>query len=98
MKKLRFDTVKEFEEAFNSKTKSVTDAIVFGIETAVAKRAKSAQIFELTFAEAEVVYEISLPSSQWVVTLEKCLDYYHKTEESDQAIDTWKLLEAVKVL
>lgn len=98
MVKLHFDTTQEFEQLFSQKNKQVTDAIVSSIEDAMTRRTRTANIFEITFAEAEVAYEISLPSSQWVMALEKCLAFYHEHNASDEAIDTWKLLEAAKVL
>jgi hypothetical protein len=96
--KLHFETTEEFEQLFKSKTLSVTNAIYIGIEEAVIKNRKSANLFQITFEQADMMYDISLPSSQWVSALEKCLEHYHKEELADEAIDCWKLLEAVKTL
>ena len=98
MVKLHFETTEEFEQLFKSKTLSVTNAIYIGIEEAVIKNRRSANLFQITFEQADMMYEISLPSSQWVSALEKCLEHYHKEELADEAIDCWKLLEAVKTL
>lgn len=97
MDKLHFRTVEEFETLFKQKSKSVTDSIVSGIEKAMQDSDRSAKLFEITFDNYDRVYEISLPSSQWAESLQSCLDYYHKENLSDQAIDTWKLLELAKV-
>ena len=97
MVKLKFETTEEFEKLFSTSSKDITDAIVSGIETAVTTGKKTANIFELTFVGADIVYEISLPTSQWHHALEKCLDYYHRSSLADEAIDTWKLLEIVKL-
>ena len=96
MKKVHFKDPAEFEGLFKTKSKQVTDAIVQGIEAAVIARSKSADLFELTFDGHEMVYEISLPISQWEHGLQSCLDFYHEKGCTDECIDTWKLLEAVK--
>ena len=97
MVKLHFKTTEEFEGLFKSKKKSVTDSIVMGIEKAMQKGRRTANLFEVSFADTEVMYEISLAKSQWEPALEQCLDHYHSLSLSDEQIDTWKLLEAAKV-
>ena len=97
MKKLHFRTTEEFETLFKSNSKSMTDAIVSSIEKAMTDGLKSAKIFVITFDSYDMAYEISLPQSQWEQAVSQCLEHYHQLELSDQAIDTWKLLEAVKV-
>lgn len=98
MVKLNFTTTEEFETLFKTNNKKVTDGIVLGIETAITTRKKSADLFEISFDTVDLVYEIALPQSQWIPALENCLDFYHRENEADAAIDTWKLLEAAKVL
>lgn len=98
MVKLHFNTTEEFAELFRSKKKATTDAIVKGIEQAVLSRKKSAPLFEITFQETDRSFEISLPMIEWENALESCLDHYHQLSEADDAIDTWKLLEAIKTL
>lgn len=98
MVKLHFNTTEEFEELFKSKKRATTDAIVQGIEQAVIKNRKTAPLFEITFQESQRAFEISLPQAEWANALESCLDHYHQLQEADDAIDTWKLLEAVKTL
>jgi len=96
--KLHFNTTEEFEQLFKKKTLSVTRAIYSGVEKAVANRKRKADLFEISFEDADMMYEITLPQSQWKPALENCLDHFHKEELSNEAIDCWKLLEAVKVL
>ena len=98
MKKLHFETTEEFETLFKKQSLEITDAIVQGIEQALVERKKSAQLFEITFEKADRLFEISLPQSQWTQALQTCLDHYHELQLSDEAIDTWKLLEAAKIL
>tara|TARA_B110000503_G_scaffold69854_1_gene108828 strand:- start:1163 stop:1459 length:297 start_codon:yes stop_codon:yes gene_type:complete len=97
MVKLHFNNTTEFETIFKNKNKEVTDRIVAAIEKAMTKNAKRALIFEITFETGDTMFEISLPQSQWKQALQSCLDHYHVLNLTDQQIDTWHLLEAVKV-
>lgn len=97
MVKLHFETTQEFETLFKSKKKYVTDAIVLGIEKAMQDGKRTAMLFEITFEQVDMMYEISLPLSQWQQALEASLEHYHVLELPDEQIDTWKLLEAIKV-
>jgi hypothetical protein len=97
MKKLHFESTEQFVTLFQSKRKDVTDSIVESIEQAMSNCKKTALLFEITFEDAELMYEISLPASQWPSALEKCLEHYHELGLSNEQIDTWKLLEAAKV-
>ena len=97
MVKLHFNTTDEFEGLFKRKTIAVTRAIIQGIEQAMQVNKRSAALFEVTFEEAEMVYEISLPQSQWTIALESCLKHLHRTKDtSDEQIACWQLLEAAK--
>lgn len=97
MVKLHFTSTDEFETLFKNKSIKVTNAIVEGIQSAMQGGKKTAPLFEITFQEVDSLYEISLPQSQWTSALQHCLDHYHKEDMTDEAIDTWKLLEASKV-
>ena len=96
MVKLHFNSTEEFEGLFTNKTLAVTRAIVNGIQEAAANRKRTAPLFELSFNDVEMMYEISLPKSQWQFALENCLDHLHEEELADEQIECWKLLEAVK--
>ena len=98
MKKLNFKTTEEFEEVFRGRNLEVTRAIVDAIEKAMVTRKRSAKIFEITFDGSDYLTEISLPKSQWPDALQSCLDVFHEKSLSDECIDTWKLLEASKIL
>jgi hypothetical protein len=60
MVRLHFDTADEFEGLFKQKTRKVTDAMVLGIEKAMLENKKSADIFQITFGEEEVAFDISI--------------------------------------
>jgi hypothetical protein len=93
---LHFENLEEFTTLFREKNKEVSDAIRIGVEDAMMKRKKSAMLFQLTFGDADDAYEITLPETIWETALESCLNFYHENDHADEAIDTWKLLEAVK--
>lgn len=97
MTKLNFEHTDEFKDLFQTKSRKVTDAIVKGISQAMQDNKASANLFEITFEDHDMSYEISLPKKQWAVALQSCLDFYHQVNATDECIDTWKLLEAAKV-
>lgn len=96
MVRLHFENTEDFEGLFKRRDLEVTRQIIRGVERAVSNRTKSAKLFEITFSNAEEMFEISLPASQWRPALTSCLDHLHKKGEADEQIDCWKLLEAVK--
>ena len=95
MVKLHFKNTEEFEKLFKTRDEQVTDAIVEGIQEALSFNKKTAQLFEISFEEVELSYEISLPSNQWNTALESCLKHYTDIQESDKAIDTYLLQKEV---
>ena len=96
MVKLHFNNTEEFEKLFKVKDKEVTDAIVQAVEKAMKDNKKVADLFEVSFEDAEIGYQISLNSREWPHALQSCLDHYHALSLTDECIDTWKLLEASK--
>jgi hypothetical protein len=94
--KLHFNSTDEFEGLFKRKSIAVTRSIVQGIEHTMQMNKRSALLFEITFEDADSMYEISLPVSQWTTALESCLSHLHKEGSADEQIDCWKLLEAAK--
>jgi len=96
MKKLHFENTDEFERVFKAKDEEVTDAMVEGINEAFSFQKKSAELFEITFKDIDIVYEITLPSTQWEVALETCLNHYRELEQSDKAIDVYLLQKGIR--
>jgi|TARA_R100000030_G_scaffold71676_1_gene55214 hypothetical protein len=96
MKKMKFESTDEFERVFKTHDKEITDAIVLGIEEAYKFHKKTANLFEISFDEAELVYEISLPSNQWEIALESCMDHYRNIGEIDSSIDVYLLQKEVR--
>jgi len=94
--KLHFNSTEDFEGLFKRKSLSVTRSIIQGVEDAMQKNKKTAPLFEITFEDADNMYEIALPQSQWVNALESCLEHLHAQNLADEEIDCWKLLEAAK--
>jgi hypothetical protein len=97
MVKVHFESTEEFEDLFKQKSVKVTDAIVNGIERAMTENKKTALIFLLSFQDVDQAFEVSLPESQWKISLESCLKHYQKLDKQDQQIDTWKLLEILNI-
>ena len=97
MKKLHFENTDEFERVFKAKDEEVTDAMVEGIQEAFSFQKKSAELFEITFKDIDLVYDISLPSTQWEVALETCLNHYRDLEQSDKAIDVYLLQKGIRL-
>jgi len=94
--KLNFENTNEFERVFKAKDLSITNAIVDGIQEAISYQKKTANLFEISFENVDMIYEIALPSSQWEIALENCLNFYRDAEESDRAIDTYLLQKEVR--
>lgn len=96
MKKLKFETTDEFERVFKKHDREITNSIVAGIEGAFELQRKNAKLFEISFTGVDLKYEISLPSSQWEIALESCMDHYRQLEESDSAIDVYLLQKEIR--
>ena len=96
MRKLHFENTDEFERVFKATDEEVTDAMVEGIQEAFTYQKKSAELFEITFEDADLVYEITLPSTQWELALETCLNHYRDLEASEKAIDTYLLQKDIR--
>ena len=96
MRKLHFENTDEFERVFKATDEEVTDAMVEGIQEAFTYQKTSAELFEITFEDAELVYEITLPSTQWELALETCLNHYRDLALSDKAIDTYLLQKDIR--
>ena len=96
MKKLHFENTNEFERVFKAEDETITDAMVEGIQKAFSFHKKSAELFEITFQDADIVYEITLPSSQWELALETCLNHYQSLSLADKAIDTYLLQKDIR--
>lgn len=96
MRKLHFENTDEFERVFKATDEEITDAMVEGIQEAFTYQKKSAELFEITFEDADLVYEITLPSTQWELALETCLNHYRDLEASDKAIDTYLLQKDIR--
>ena len=96
MTKLHFNTAAEFEKLFKNKTLEITTSIVESIREAGTLKKKSAKVFEISFSSSEMMYEITLPKSQWEVALSSCLKHYEELKMSDDCIDTWQLIDKLK--
>lgn len=96
MVRLHFENTEEFEGLFKRKSLEVTRQIIKGIEKAVMNKKRSAMLFEISFHNADNMFQISLASAEWEPALQSCLDHLHRLGLADEQIDCWKLLEAIK--
>lgn len=88
---LHFENTDEFERVFKKKDKEITDAIAKGIQEALSGKKKTAQLFDISFENVDISYQITLPKSQWNKALQSCLEHYTEIGESDKAIDVYLL-------
>jgi len=95
MRKIKFKNTDEFERVFKQQDQEITDSIYESIEEASQLKKRTANLFEISFENVEVVYNISLPLSQWETALQTCLDLYTNSNEPDKAIDTYLLMKRV---
>lgn len=96
MKELNISSVDELKSLIQTDSEEVTDSIVDSISEAFKFQKDNADIFRINFDNSDIAYDISLPKSQWITALEKCLDNYHNFSCSDKAIDTYLLLKEIK--
>lgn len=94
--RLHFENTEDFEGLFKRKSLEVTRQIISGVEKAITNRKRTALLFEISFTEADNMFEISLPMKEWQPALQSCLDHLHHENLTNEQIDCWKLLELVK--
>ena len=95
MRKIKFTNTDEFERVFKKQDQDITDSIYESIQEAHQANKRTANLFEISFEDVDLIYDISLPISQWETALQSCLDIYTKLNESDKAIDTYLLKKTV---
>jgi|GEM_PF-1483703 len=96
-RKLLYKNQEEFSQAFKKNNNDITNLMVEGITEAFNNKKKSAQLFTIGFEdEDEYTFEVTLPSTQWVIALEQCLKNYESWDMSDEIIDTYLLIKKVK--
>lgn len=96
MRKLQIEDLQELEAIFREKSVDMTNTIREGIEEAFNNKKKTAMLFEILIEGVDNSFEISLPRKEWVIALENCLKHYTEWEMSDEAIDTWQLIQKLK--
>lgn len=96
MRKLQIESLDELESIFREKSVDMTNNIRDGIQEAFEKKKKTALLFEIELEGMDTSFEISLTSKEWVTALENCLRHYEEWEMSDDAIDTWQLIQKIK--
>ena len=83
--------IEEFEALFEKDNPEITLGIFSGIKEAFEQGEEEADLFTITFENAEDYYELSLEYTQWAQALDKCLEKFEGFEMVDEAIDTYQL-------
>jgi hypothetical protein len=96
MRKLQIESLEELESVFKEKTVDMTTNIRDSIQEAVNNRKKTALLFEIEVDGMDTSFEVSITTKEWMTALENCLKHYEEWGMSDEAIDTWQLIQKVK--
>lgn len=96
MIKATLDSVQDVPNFLDENYLNISNTIVQTITEIYKTRKKSALILELTLMDANGVFEISLPKSEWEKSLQNCVKFYSESEMYDEAIDTFSLIEKLK--
>ncbi len=96
MRKLQIESLEELESVFKEKTVDMTTNIRDSIQEAINNKKKTALLFEIEVDGMDTSFEISITTKEWMTALENCLKHYEEWGMSDEAIDTWQLIQKVK--
>jgi len=97
MKKLQITSISHLEDLFKERSVDMTNTIRNSIQEAIEQNKKTALLFEVEAEGLDSVFEISLTSKEFQTALENCLKHYQEWEMYDDEIDTWQLLEKLKL-
>lgn len=99
MLEFEFDSMEEFDTLFDSSdaesVRKVTDAIFQGIQEAFNKGENEAELFSISFRNADDGLDVTLPKDQWGIALDNCQTKYHDLEMFDEAIDVYNLRKEI---
>ena len=97
MKNLYFKSLKQFTEASQSDDCEIAASTLESISESYYKGENKSLLYNIFFEDQPNSFEVSLPRSEWVKSLDKCLKDFEKQQENDLAIDCYllrkKLLE-----
>jgi hypothetical protein len=99
MKEFEFDSMEEFDGLFDStdakSVEEVSMTIFQGIKNAMDNGESEAELFSISFRNADDGLEVTLPKDQWGIALENCQKKFHQLELFDQAIDVYNLRKEI---
>ena len=94
-----FESMEEFDTLFDSSdpesVRKISTAIYDGIREAIANGKNEAELFSLTFRNADDSLDVSLERSEWSIALENCQKKFHELEMYDEAIDVYNLRKEI---
>jgi hypothetical protein len=95
MKEFEFDSMEDFDKMFDSSDpksiEEISTVIYEGIKNAMQNEESEADLFIISFRNADDGLEVSLQKDQWPIALENCQEKFHQLELFDQAIDVYNL-------
>lgn len=91
-----FESIEEFIYFSNNSKDTICSCILSSLTTAFEENEANPILFEISLKDMENSYELSLDRSQWETALEKCLEILVEESKSDEAIDTYLLLQTIK--
>jgi len=89
--KVNFRNVDEFTNFVKDNKVDISNAIYRSIEKAVKENQKEALLFEIHFMGQEFLYEITIDQPDWIDSLNKSIEVFTNSNESDKAIDAHEL-------
>jgi hypothetical protein len=98
MKIFQFNTIKDFEEAFQDLETlvDISKETVQGIVKAIDTNKKVADLYKIDIISDPHLYVVRLPKSEWESTLKNCMSYFEKADRVDETIDTFQLIKRLK--
>jgi len=99
MKEFEFDSMEEFDQLFDStdaqSVEEVSTTIFQGIKNAMDNGEEEAELFSISFRNADDGLDVTLPRDQWGIALENCQKKFHELELFDFAIDAYNLRKEI---
>lgn len=91
----KFNTIEEFEEAFEQPDKlaEFARATSIGIQVAFIEEKQVADVYTIDILGDPNVYKVKIEKKEWKPCLERCLTYMEKMEMVDDVIDAYQLIQ-----
>lgn len=91
-----FETVKELQQFAETARDEICSCILFSLNQAIEEDDDEPVVFDLSLKNGTDVYEMYLNKVEWDKALDTCLSFFTENNLSDQAIDTYLLIQKIK--